>query len=72
MARSTSVWVLKKCNSQNRRKDMFFVAAVTVSSSYFCGCFAESLKFCSWLFEMHEELVHKHERKPFNFWVGKF
>lgn len=37
MARSTSVWFLKKCNSQNRRKDIFFVAAVTVSSSYFSG-----------------------------------
>lgn len=34
-------------------------------------CFAESLNFCSRLFEMHEELVHKHERNLCNFLVEK-
>lgn len=71
MARSTSVWFLKKQNSQNRRKHVFFCCCCYCIFLLPLWCFAESLNFCSWLFEMHEELVHKHERNLCNFLVEK-
>lgn len=59
--------------SQNRRKDIFFCCCCCYCILVLLlWCFAECPNFFSWLFEMHEELVHKHERNPCNFLVEKF
>lgn len=58
---------------KNRRGKLFFCCCCCYCIFLpLLWCFAESLNFCSGLFEMHEELVHKHERNPRSFTVEKF